>query len=268
MSTTTFGTGELLVAAAKFGVSEIILGIGGSATIDGGIGCAQACGLPVILAEGEPVSDTEPLCGRDLERVVLIKHGRGSPVDRVKLTVACDVTNPLFGPQGAAAVFGPQKGATPQQVEWFDRQLRGLAERTGKMAEARAPGAGAAGGLGFGLLAYFPNISLRRGVEIVFDAVKLRERLAGADLCITGEGCLDASSLHGKAPVAVAAACRELGVPCVALVGSADPGVSDQRGGEFHVVRTVQAAGMSLEDAIAGTEERLAQLAAEVVVGG
>src|SRR6185437_7090722 len=107
MATTTFGTGELLMAAAEAGAKRVILGIGGSATVDGGVGCAQACGLPVLLEDGEPVSPTEPLCGRDLDSILMIKHGRGSPVERMRITVACDVVNPLFGPNGAAAVFGP-----------------------------------------------------------------------------------------------------------------------------------------------------------------
>lgn len=221
MNTTTFGTGELLVAAARFGVSRIILGIGGSATVDGGIGCAQACGLPVILEEGEPVSPTEPLTGADLARVVLIKHGRGSSVERVGITVACDVSNPLFGPNGAAAIYGPQKGATPDQVRELDSMLEQLARRCGKLAEAQAPGAGAAGGLGFAMLAFF-GASLRCGIDIVIDATHLRARLLGADLCITAEGCLDASSLHGKTPIGVARICKSLGVPCVALAGRID----------------------------------------------
>ena len=228
LNTTTFGTGELLMAAAGLGVGHIILGIGGSATVDGGIGCAQACGLPVILEDGQPVSMTEPLCGRDLASVLMIKHGRGSPIERVSITVACDVTNPLYGPTGAAAVFGPQKGATPQQVRWLDDVLRRLAERTGNLAEADTPGAGAAGGLGFGMLAFFAAV-LRPGAQIVIEATRLRERLAGADLCITGEGRLDAQSLHGKAPIAVARLCKELGVPCIALVGSVGPGANAAR---------------------------------------
>ncbi|MDB5294962.1 MAG: garK, partial [Phycisphaerales bacterium] len=260
LATTTFGTGELLVAAAALGVRDIVLGIGGSATIDGGIGCAQAAGLPVLLAEGEPSSMTEPLCGRDLERVVLVKHGRGSLVERCRVTVACDVTNPLCGPAGAAAVYGPQKGATPAQVAWFDRQLHGLAERTGKLAEAAAPGAGAAGGFGFGLLAYWPNATLRPGVDVVFDALHLRERLAGADLVVTGEGRLDASSLHGKAPVGVARLCRELGVPCVAVVGSTDSAIAGEAAGLFRQVFAVQTSGMTLEEAITRGPARLGEL--------
>lgn len=228
LNTTTFGTGELLMAAVGLGAKHIILGIGGSATVDAGIGCAQAGGLPVILDDGQPVSMTEPLCGRDLTSVLMIKHGRGSPIERVSITVACDVTNPLYGPNGAAAVFGPQKGATPQQVRWLDEALRKLAERTGKLAEAEAPGAGAAGGLGFAMLAFFGAV-LRPGAQIVIETTRLRQRLAGADLCITGEGRLDAQSLHGKTPIAVARLCKELGVPCIALVGSVGPGADAAR---------------------------------------
>lgn len=219
MATTTFGTGQLLAAAAELGAEHCILGIGGSATIDGGIGCAQACGLPVILEGGEPVSPTEPLCGRDLDQVVLIKHGRGSLVERMRITVACDVANPLFGPTGAAPIYGPQKGASAEQVIAFDAALRRLATRTGKLAEAQTPGAGAAGGLGFALLAFFGAV-LQSGIDTVMQAVDLRRRLAGADLCFTAEGRLDAQSLHGKAPVGVARLCQSLGVPCVALAGS------------------------------------------------
>ncbi|HZL37044.1 MAG TPA: glycerate kinase [Tepidisphaeraceae bacterium] len=219
MAATTFGTGELLMAAAQLGAQHCILGIGGSATIDGGIGCAQACGLPVILQDGQPVSPTEPLCGRDLDSVVLIKHGRGSPVERMEIIVACDVINPLYGPTGAVVVFGPQKGATPGQVREMDASLRQLSERTGKSRQAQFPGAGAAGGLGFAMLAFF-GAQLRSGIETIIEATGLRARLAGADLCLTGEGRLDGQSLHGKAPIGVARLCRDLGVPCVALVGS------------------------------------------------
>ena len=223
LNTTTFGTGELLMAVAELAIQEIILGIGGSATVDGGVGCAQACGLPVLLKDGQPVSPTEPLCGRDLPSVIMIKHGRGSAIERLRIRVACDVVNPLFGPTGAAVVFGPQKGATPQQVRLLDDALRGLAERTGKLAEAQVPGAGAAGGLGFGMLAYF-GATLQSGAEIVIDATRLRERLQDADLCITGEGRLDEGSLHGKTPIAVARLCKELGIRCIAVVGSTGPG--------------------------------------------
>lgn len=229
LATTTFGAGELLLEAAKLGVDHIVLGIGGSATIDAGVGCAQACGLPVILRDGAPVAQTEPICGRDLPDVAFVKRGRGSPVERVRITVACDVTNPLFGPDGAAFVFGPQKGATPHQCAEIDTDLRELAARLGKLKEADTPGAGAAGGLGFGMLAFF-GAALRPGVDIIIETVNLRERLTGADLCITGEGRLDVQSLSGKAPVGVARLCQQLGVPCVAVVGSADAEMPERHG--------------------------------------
>jgi glycerate kinase len=120
-------------------------------------------------------------------------------------------------------MFGPQKGATPEQVEELDASLRSLAERLGKTAEANAPGAGAAGGLGFGLLAFF-GATLRPGVEIVMDAAGLRDRLARADLCITGEGRLDEQSLSGKTPIGVARLCKAMRIPCVAIVGSTGEG--------------------------------------------
>jgi glycerate 2-kinase len=249
LNTTTFGTGELLMAAVRLGVDEIILGIGGSATVDGGIGCAQACGLPVLLEGGDPVSSTEPLCGRDLPSVLMVKHGRGSMIERVRIRVACDVVSPLFGPGGAAQLFGPQKGATPKQAQWLDDQLRGLAERTGKLAEAQTPGAGAAGGLGFGMLAFF-GATLQNGAQIVIDAIGLRERLRGADLCITGEGRLDAGSLHGKAPIAVARVCRELGVPCIAIVGSLGEGAELARAEGLRECRAIGDGIRSFEECV------------------
>ncbi len=219
MNTTTFGVGELMRAAIELGCRRILLGIGGSATVDGGIGCAQATGHTIVLADGEPVSPSEPLVGADLERVVLIKRHRGEITDGVEIITACDVTNPLAGPNGAAPIFGPQKGATPEQVEQLDRWLRELAVRCGKQAEADTPGAGAAGGLGFGLLAFF-GAKLQSGIDVVLNATNLKQRLAGADLCITGEGRLDSQSIDGKAVGGVAKLCGELKIPCVAIAGS------------------------------------------------
>ncbi len=264
MLTTTFGTGELLLAATALGVRRIILGIGGSATVDGGVGCAQACGLPVILEGGEPVSPTEPLTGGDVSRVVLIKHGRGSPIERVTITVACDVANPLFGPQGAAAVYGPQKGATPAQVAELDAALEQLARRCGKIEAANTPGAGAAGGLGFALLAFF-GATLRSGVEMVIDAVGLRGRLAGADLCITGEGSLDASSLHGKTPLGVARLCKSLGVPCIALAGRIGPGIEPARAQGLTAWRAIHEGQISVHESMGRAAELLASAAARMI---
>ena len=264
MRTTTFGTGELLLEGAKLGALEIILGIGGSATVDGGIGAAQAAGLPVILDQVGPADTHEPLVGDDLRRVVLVKHARGSPLDRVKLIVACDVTNPLFGDNGAARIFGPQKGATPQQVDELDALLKQLATRCGKVAEAETPGAGAAGGLGFAMLAFF-RAQLRPGFDIIADAVGLRDRLRGADLCITGEGRLDASSLGGKAAVGVARLCREMNVPCVAIVGSVDDAARPRLEALFREILPILRPSMSLDDAVRDAARLIEQRAAETL---
>ncbi len=229
MRTTTFGTGELILHALDAGAKQILLGIGGSATNDGGLGCAQACGLPILMADGEPVSHTDPLVAADLERVMFIKHGRGSRVDRLPITVACDVTNPLLGPAGASRTYGPQKGASPEDIEQLEIWLGALARRTNTIDIARASGAGAAGGLGWGLMAFF-NARLEPGVEIILRATRVRERLAHADLCITGEGRLDNTSFKGKVIGAIIGLCREMSVPTAIIAGdvAADVSTHDQ----------------------------------------
>jgi glycerate kinase len=182
----------------------------------------------------------------------------------IEVVVASDVTNPLCGPNGAAQVFGPQKGATPEQVEALDRGLRSLAERQDAIAISERPGAGAAGGLGFGMMAYF-GATLRPGFEIVAEAVGLRDRLAGADLVITGEGRLDASSLGGKTAVGVARLCRDLGVPCVALVGAVGEGAERavDEGLSAHFV--ICDRPMTLEQAVAEAPELLERASANVL---
>ncbi|CAN5585612.1 glycerate kinase [soil metagenome] len=265
MATTTFGVGELLRAAVELGCRRVLLGIGGSATVDGGIGCAQATGHTIVLQGGEPISATEPLTGRDLERVVLIKQHRCEITDGVEIIVACDVTNPLYGPTGAAHVFGPQKGATPAQVEKLDAWLRELAIRTDRDAQANTPGAGAAGGLGFGLLAFF-NAKLESGIELVLSATKLHDRLRGADLCITGEGRLDSQSVDGKAVGGVAGLCGKLNVPCFAIAGAVESSVDFVSLGLKGAVG-IRTPGMSLEDAMKNASTLIAT-ATEVVVKG
>jgi glycerate 2-kinase len=260
--TTTFGTGELLMAAARLGVTEIILGIGGSATLDAGIGCAQACDLPVLLEGGEPLSPTEPLTGADLPRVLFIKHGRGSPIERIKITVACDVTNPLFGPNGAAAIFGPQKGARPEDIPMIDAVLEKLAKRNDKLKEANLPGAGAAGGLGFAMAAFF-NATLRPGFDIVAQAVNLSARIAQADLCITSEGRVDATTFAGKTAAGVASLCRQHNVPCIAIAGSIDE-TALWRPNDFTAAISLCNAPMTHSDAITRAPELL-EAAAERV---
>ena len=223
LRTTTYGTGELLAAAAKLGVEKIILGIGGSATNDAGVGCAQACGAVFTLNDGaRRTMHDPPLTGAEVERIT---RGTGcQPVSSFpRIEVACDVTNPLFGPAGAARIFSPQKGATPEQVDHLDRALHRLSTLF-PHTDPATPGAGAAGGLGFGMLAFF-GATLRPGFQIVAEAARLPARLSGAALCITGEGRLDAQSLAGKTAIGVARLCKAAGVPCVALAGSIGDGV-------------------------------------------
>jgi glycerate 2-kinase len=219
MHTTTYGTGELILAAAGAGATRILLGIGGSATVDAGVGCVQACGATIIFDDGDIRGPADaPICGGDIERIARVERPRSCAAPGI--TIACDVDNPLFGPGGAAPIFGPQKGADPAAVARLDAALEQLARRTGNLSLAHAPGTGAAGGLGFGIMAFMCDARMRPGIDIVIDAVRLRERLAGADLCITAEGRLDAQSLGGKTPIGIARVCRSMGIPCIALAGS------------------------------------------------
>ncbi len=215
MRTTTFGTGQLLAAAAARGARRILLTIGGSATVDGGVGAAAALGWRFLGADGR---DVPPDGGHlaEIARIVPPVSGRLPPV-----TVLCDVTNPLCGTRGAAAVFGPQKGATPAMVVRLDAGLRHLAGRIAADLGREVldlPGGGAAGGLGAGAAAFFAA-DLAPGIDTVIEAAGLRTALPGADWCITGEGCLDNSSLHGKVVSGVAAAARACGVPVVVFAG-------------------------------------------------
>lgn len=218
MRTTTFGTGQLIRAAVDGGAKRILLGIGGSATVDGGIGCAQACGSRIYVesagGKGELV---RPATGADLRGFDSMTR----PEVPISIVVACDVSNPLLGSEGAARVFGPQKGATAEMILELEGGLRRLADRTGRLKEAEMAGSGAAGGLGFAMRAFF-NATLRSGIDLVVEASRLSDRLRDATLCITGEGRLDDQSLAGKAPVGIARLCQKLGVPCIALAGSLD----------------------------------------------
>lgn len=220
---TTKGTGELLLAAIDAGASRVILGIGGSATNDGGAGLAQTLGYALLDRDG---IDLEPGGGplRRLDRIETA--GRDPRLRGVEIAVACDVDNPLCGPRGASAIFGPQKGATPEMVAELDAALvhfAAIMERDLGVAVADLPGAGAAGGLGAGLVA-FAGGRLEPGVELVIRAVGLADRLAGASLCLTGEGALDASSAGGKTAVGVARLARSLNCPTFALAGTIGPG--------------------------------------------
>jgi glycerate kinase len=216
---TTYGVGELLRAALDAGCTRILIGIGGSATNDGGAGMAQALGARLLDANE---SDLPP-GGAALSQWARIDvSGVDARLAQTQVRVASDVTNPLTGPEGASAVYGPQKGATPEMVAELDAALSHYAvilKRDLGAAVANMPGAGAAGGLGAGLLA-FARAELVPGARLVFEALRFDERIAGADLIFTAEGRLDAQTAYGKAVGAVAAAGQRQGVPVVALAGA------------------------------------------------
>ena len=219
----TRGTGELLLQAIESGAKRVILGIGGSATNDGGAGLATALGYRLLDRDGLDL----PPGGAALARLDRIdSSGRDRRLDGVIVEIACDVDNPLCGPSGASAIYGPQKGATPAMVVDLDDALARFAEvvrRDLGVDVADLAGAGAAGGLGAGLVAFAAG-RLARGAGLVIDAVNLEHRLSGAMLCFTGEGSIDASSVHGKTAVAVARLARTWECPTFALVGSVGAG--------------------------------------------
>ena len=224
--TTTYGTGELIKAALDKGLGKIIIGIGGSGTNDGGCGMAQALGASFVNADGQELPyGGGPLA--QLDRIDLSNlDGR---LAHTRIMVACDVDNPLCGPKGATAVYGPQKGATPELVLELDAALKNFASKaqkaTGKDV-AEYPGAGAAGGLGAGML-FFTTAQLRPGVEIVLETTGFESLVKTAQLVITGEGRTDFQTAFGKAPVGVAKLAKKYNVPTVCIAGGLGQGHED-----------------------------------------
>jgi glycerate 2-kinase len=212
------GLGEAVAAALDAGCRDLVVGIGGSASTDGGAGMAVALGARLIDAHGRAVGDG----GVGLESLHSVEVDALHPaLPEARVVVACDVDNPLTGPRGAASVYGPQKGAGPEQVQRLDAALGHWAERVATATgtdRREEPGAGAAGGVGFAALALL-GASLRPGIELMLELLAFDDRVAGCDLVVTGEGSLDHQSMHGKAPVGVAGASRRQGVPVVAVCG-------------------------------------------------
>ncbi|WP_422665289.1 glycerate kinase [Actinacidiphila cocklensis] len=215
LTATTYGTGELLLAALDAGARTIVLGVGGSATNDGGAGMLAALGARLLDAAGAPVAPG----GGPLAGLATAELGGLDPrLAATEVVLASDVDNPLLGPKGAAAVYGPQKGASPDDVAALDAALAHYAEVLGATTEAEAPGAGAAGGIGFGALVGL-RAAFRPGIEVLLDVLGFEAALEGTTLVITGEGSLDEQTLHGKAPVGVAAAARARNIDVVAVCG-------------------------------------------------
>ncbi len=216
----TFGTGQLILHAASRGARRVLVGLGGSATNDAGAGAAAALGWQFLTSDGEPL-DPKPANFLAIER---IEPPEDSPLPMI--VAACDVANPLLGPDGASRVYGPQKGADPQMVGHLELALDHLAGLVAEQLEVDhrgMRGAGAAGGLGYGL-ATFCGAELKPGFALVAEALGLEERIAQADLVITGEGSIDAQTLYGKAPAEVARLAKKYGKPVAAVCGRCDPG--------------------------------------------
>jgi glycerate 2-kinase len=266
LKTTTYGTGQLILDAAKRGATKIIIGIGGSATNDGGVGMAQALGVRFLNKRGGEL--TELGAGGMINKIASIDMKGLNPLLRkTKIIVACDVNNPLCGKSGASAVFGPQKGATPAMVKTLDANLKHLGQIIKsdlKKDVVRLKGAGAAGGLGAGLVA-FTKARMKSGIDIVLEATDINKHLKGADLVLTGEGRVDFQTAFGKTPSGVAKAARKHRVPTVAIGG----GITDDANGVFaHGIEGLESAcarDMSLEEAIANSKAHLANAAERVI---
>lgn len=219
----TFGTGQLIRAALDAGAQRVILAIGGSATNDGGAGAMQALGVKLLDAQGKAL---EP-GGLALQQLACIELGDIDPrLATVRFDIAADVDNPLRGPHGASAIFGPQKGASPEQVQQLDQALDHFAELCAQALHKDVrdePGSGAAGGLGFAAKAFL-DAQFQAGVEVVAELVGLAEAVKNADLVITGEGRFDAQTLRGKTPFGVARIAREHGVPVIVIAGTLGEG--------------------------------------------
>lgn len=218
LQTTTRGTGELMADALKRNAKKLVIGIGGSATNDGGTGMAAALGARFLDGDGRPIDPS----GGTLHRIERIQMNEmKNRLESIEVEVICDVDNPLLGPEGASRVYAPQKGASPDDVDRLEEGMRHLAKvvkrELGKEMDS-LPGGGAAGGLGAGLFA-FAGGSLKPGADVVLELLDVAHAVEGVDLVITGEGCLDGQTLSGKLPARVAALAQEKGVACVALAG-------------------------------------------------
>lgn len=255
MHTSTYGTGEAIKAALKLGARQIILGIGGSATNDAGMGMAAALGYQFLNAEGEVLEPS----GRAMPLVDKIVCPANKDFANCKITVACDVQNPLFGPAGAAYVYGPQKGAKAHEVQELDAGLRHFAkicERTFAKDLSEVPGAGAAGGIGFGLM-HIADAELISGIEIILDYFNIEQQLTDCDLVITGEGKMDQQTLQGKVVAGVAKRAVARQIPVWAICGLCE--LSDAEINSLGLARVAEIikTAANKEDAMQNTAKHL-----------
>ncbi|KQA26130.1 glycerate kinase [Vibrio metoecus] len=261
--TTSFGTGELMVHALDQGITKLIIGLGGSATNDGGVGMLAALGAQFTNAEGAPIQ----LTGGGLRELSNVDLSHFDPrLQHCDLLVACDVNNPLCGPKGASAVFGPQKGASPDDVQLLDDALQRfglLSEQVTGKAVLNSAGAGAAGGMGAALLAY-THATLRPGIEIVLETVQFAHQVCDADVVITGEGRIDSQTVQGKTPMGVAKVAKRFGVPVIALCGCTGDNYQAAYECGIDAIFAAVPRAMSLEEALIESDVNLVDLAENV----
>jgi glycerate kinase len=275
MSATTYGTGQLISAALDKGCRRIFMGIGGSATNDGGLGMAQALGVRFLDGEGRAMGSQNQsaasfLAGKHLAEVAAVDLSHvDNRLKTVEISVLCDVTNPLCGPAGASYVYGPQKGAGPMEQALLDDGLAHLAEvvrRCTGSDYATAPGAGAAGGLGFGLMA-FAGAKLLPGIDFMLNAAGFDEKGRQADLVVTGEGRLDRQSAFGKTPAGIARRGVALGTPVVAVGGAIEGGMDDLYKAGISAAEACVCAPMPLAEAMEKAPALLADAAERLMRG-
>ncbi len=258
LTTTTFGVGQLMVKAIEQGAEKIIIGVGGSATVDAGMGMAQALGVKFLDAAGKVIQ--QPGCGGLLNRVRQIDIRQAHPsIGKIKIIIASDVDNPLYGSQGAAYVYGPQKGATRSMVKLLDLNLRHFSQVVSDalaLDVREVSGAGAAGGLGFGLLV-FAQAKIKSGVALIAQLTGLKRQIALADLVITGEGRIDAQTAFGKTPVGVAKIANRLNVPVIAIGGALNDDSHKLFEAGINGLESTIARDISLKEALKNSEINL-----------
>ncbi|UZM15177.1 glycerate kinase [Pseudomonas kielensis] len=259
----TYGTGELIRAALDAGAQRIILAIGGSATNDGGAGALQALGVGLFDQQGQSIRHGG-LALKDLAHIGL--NEMDPRLAQVRFEIAADVNNPLCGPHGASTIFGPQKGATPEQVQALDLTLGHFADLCAQVLDKDVrdePGSGAAGGLGFAAKAFL-QAQFRPGVEVVAELVGLANAIRGADLVITGEGRFDAQTLRGKTPFGVARVARQQGVPVVVIAGTLGEGYQQMYQHGVDAAFALPSGPMSLAQACSEAPRLLRERAADI----
>ncbi len=262
--TTTYGTGELLLHALDQGCRNFIIGIGGSATNDGGFGMMKALGVKFLDSGRNDIG----FGGGALEKLMLIDtSGLDKRLNGCSITVACDVDNPLYGPKGASSIFAPQKGATQEMVSLLDSNLNhysNIIENQLGISIGETPGSGAAGGLGGGLVAFL-NAQLKKGIDIVIETTNLEDYICNADLVITGEGNIDYQTQYGKTPYGVAKIAKKHNIPVIALAGGIGEGANILYEEGLHSIFSITDKPMTLEEAMENGSQLLEDTAERVI---